>query len=115
MADRQATVASLRDQVANFVQERDWEQFHTPKDLAAAITIEAAELLEIFLWKQEAEAVDLQHVREELADVLILCMSLANRIDIDVSEAVLHKLESNAKKYPAETIRGKAHKYTHYS
>lgn len=115
MPDDEVFLAELRDLVKTFVHERDWDQFHTPKDLAAAISIESAELLEVFLWKQEVTSDDLPGVREELADILIFCLSLANRLNLDVSDAVLAKLTANAAKYPAETVKGKSHKYTHYS
>jgi|SRR5579863_3567017 len=107
--------------VESFVQRRDWQQFHNPKDLASAIAIEAAELMELFLWKSPAEVADLAGatqpagpLREELADILILCCCLANRLNIDVSEAMADKLRLNDAKYPADVVRGRADKYTHY-
>jgi NTP pyrophosphatase (non-canonical NTP hydrolase) len=115
LSDARATVEALKRRVLEFVRERDWEQFHMPKDLAAAIAIEAAELQEIFLWKQDPMPNDVTRVREELADIFILSFSLANRLDIDVSEAVEAKLEVNASKYPREVAKGKADKYTQYS
>ena len=121
MQDAEITLHDLRLRVGQFVRERDWEQFHSPKDLAAAIAIEAAELQEIFLWMGAEEAAaaiaqpeTLQRTREELADVLILCLSLANRLQIEVGDVVIEKLRANAEKYPAERARGSARKYTAY-
>ena len=121
MPDAESTLHDLREHVRHFVRERDWEQFHNPKDLAAAIAIEAAELMEVFLWMSPGEVDEAlqqtetrQRVREELADVLILCLSLANRLEIDVADAVIGKLQTNAEKYPAVIVRGNAKKYTQY-
>jgi NTP pyrophosphatase (non-canonical NTP hydrolase) len=121
MADRETSIGALRDRVAAFVQARGWETFHAPKDLASAIAIEAAELMEVFLWKdtQEVEVAahqpdTRQRIEEELADVIILCLSFANRLEIDVSDAVASKVAGNEAKYPADVVRGRAHKYTYY-
>lgn len=121
MPDAETTLLSLRRRVATFVRERDWEQFHNAKDLAAAIAIEAAELMELLLWKapEQVDAVARdtlarQRLEDELADVLILCLSLANRLEIDVSDAVSRKMASNAAKYPPDLARGRADKYTSY-
>jgi NTP pyrophosphatase (non-canonical NTP hydrolase) len=94
----------------NFRNERDWAQFHNPKDLALAINVEAAELLELFLWKNENEA-DLDRVREELADVFAFAFLMAERYQFDVSEIVLEKIQKNAEKYPVEKAKGSATKY----
>lgn len=121
MPDADITLLSLRRRVVAFVRERDWEQFHNAKDLAAAIAIEAAEMMELFLWKtpEQVDAVgrqplSRQRLEEELADVLILCLSLANRLEVDVSDAVSRKMAANAAKYPADLARGRADKYTSY-
>ncbi|HEX6509480.1 MAG TPA: MazG-like family protein [Chloroflexota bacterium] len=121
MPDSDMTLLALRRRIRAFVQAREWESFHNPKDLAAAIAIEAAELMELFLWKDPQEvdqAVGQQESRgrieEELADIVILCLSLANRLEIDVADAVTAKVASNEVRYPTELARGKAHKYTHY-
>lgn len=90
------------------VAERDWEQFHTPENLAKSISIEAAELLECFQWSEDA---DLRQVREELADVLTYCMLLASKYDLDINEIVLDKLEKTAAKYPIEKSKGRSEKY----
>jgi NTP pyrophosphatase (non-canonical NTP hydrolase) len=121
MPDRETTLHDLREQVRAFVREREWEQFHSVKELAAAIAIEAAELMEPLLWMRPEEAEQALdrpatrgQVEEELADVLILCVSLANALDVDISQIVATKLRANAEKYPAEVVRGSARKYTHY-
>ena len=108
-------MSELASEVEHFVKERKWEKYHNPKDLAEGICVEASELLEIFLWrdpKEAAELIDdpikLKEVEEEVADVMIYCLSLANSIQIDLAEAILHKLELNKKKYPAEEYCGKA-------
>lgn len=91
-----------------FVAERDWEQFHTPENLAKSISIEAAELLECYQWDSKA---DEEAVREELADVLTYCLLLADKYGFDINEIVLEKLEKTGAKYPVEKARGKSEKY----
>jgi NTP pyrophosphatase (non-canonical NTP hydrolase) len=95
----------------SFRNERDWEQFHNPKDLALAINVEAGELLEQFLWKNEDEA-DAEKVREELADVLAFCFLLADKYDFDLKQIILEKIEKNRLKYPVEKAKGSSKKYT---
>ena len=113
MADDATTVSALRDRVAAFVRERDWEKYHRPANLAKAISVEAAELLELFQWKTD-EDVDLRDAKfrealeDELADVLVYCLSAANAAGIDLSDAVLRKLERNEARYPADEWRGRA-------
>ena len=94
-----------------FRNERDWEQFHNPKDLAIAISIEANELLELFLWKS-AEAANREKVKEELADILSFAFLLAQKEGLDVKEIVLQKIKANAEKYPVNKAKGTAKKYT---
>jgi dCTP diphosphatase len=115
VTDERTTLADLRRRVAEFIAARDWEQFHTPKNLSASIAIEAAELLERFQWlTDEQAAVALQDeeklaaVAEEMADVFIYLLSLANTLDVDVSEAVLGKLERNEGRFPADEWRRRA-------
>jgi NTP pyrophosphatase (non-canonical NTP hydrolase) len=98
----------------SFRDERDWKQFHDPKNLATAISIEAAELNELFLWKSiaESENVDANKVKEELADVLAFALLLAERYGFDVKEIVLEKIKKNGEKYPVEKAKGNASKYT---
>jgi NTP pyrophosphatase (non-canonical NTP hydrolase) len=96
-----------------FRDERDWAQFHDSKNLALALSIEAAELNELFLWKKddEAEQVDKQRLREELADVFAYAIMLAGRHGLDVPEIVKEKIEQNAKKYPVDQAKGNSVKY----
>lgn len=113
MPDTSATVAQLRDRVAAFVHERDWEKYHIPRDIAISLSIEAAEMLELFQWRSDDEVdVDDPAFREaledELADVFVYCLSLANAIKCDLSEVTLRKLAKNARRYPAEEWRGRA-------
>lgn len=96
-----------------FRDERDWGQFHDSKNLALALSIEAAELNELFLWKNESESevVDRQRLREELADVFAYAIMLAGRHDLDVSDIVKEKIKKNAKKYPVQDSKGSSRKY----
>ena len=114
MKDSETTLGELRALVAQFVRERDWEQFHDPKNLAMSIAIEAAELMEHFQWDRNDqipglfdEAGKREEVEEELADVICYCLSLANHLEIDLSEAVEKKMIKNASKYPGEEYRGR--------
>ena len=93
-----------------FRNERDWEQFHNPKDLALAINVEAGELLELFLWKK-AEDANLEKVKEELADVFAFAFLMAEKYNFDVKEIVLEKIRKNGEKYPADKAKGTAKKY----
>lgn len=107
---------SLRKSLADFAAERDWTQFHTPKNLAMALSVEAAELLEHFQWLTEAQSQSLPDstkaaVAHEMADVLLYLIRLSDRLDIDLLAAAKEKMVLNAKKYPAEKARGKAKKY----
>ena len=109
-------LTQLRDALRQFAAERDWDQFHSPKNLAAALAVEAAELLEPFQWLSEDEsrnlpAPDLARVREELADVLNYLVRLADKLDVDLLEAARDKISKNALKYPVEKARGSARKY----
>jgi len=101
----------LTSALLKFRDERDWAQFHNPKDLALALNIEAGELLETFLWKS-AEQADIEQVKEELADVLAFALLLAERYDFDVKQIVLDKIAKNALKYPVEKSKGIAKKYS---
>ena len=99
---------SLREELAAFVAERDWGQFHTPENLAKSIAIEASELLECFQWSADADA---DRVRGELADVLTYCIQLADRIGADPDQLVREKLAVTRAKYPADKARGRSTKY----
>jgi dCTP diphosphatase len=110
-------IGELRQRLRQFAAERDWEQFHTPKNLAIALSVEAGELLEHFQWltpEQEAQlsAEQLGRVRLEMADVLLYLVRLADRLDVDLVGAAMDKLAINAKKYPVELAKGNAKKYT---
>ncbi|EKU83389.1 NTP pyrophosphatase (non-canonical NTP hydrolase) [Massilia sp. UYP32] len=112
-------LARLRDLVRVFVDERDWDQFHTPKNLASALSVEAAELLEHFQWLQtgraeELGAAKLKEVRHEMADVLVYLVRLADKLDVDLFQAVEEKMVLNRAKYPAELVRGDMRKYDEY-
>lgn len=102
------------NKIISFRNERDWEQFHNPKDLAISLALEASELLENFQWKSSDEALDtnFENIQDELADVLIYALMLANDLKIDVTAAILNKLEKNEKKYPVAKFKGLSKKYT---
>ena len=100
----------LSDKLADFSRERDWDQFHNAKDLALALGIEAAELNALFLWKQ-AEEVDIEKLKEELADVFCYGLMIARKFDLDIQEIVSDKIALNAVKYPIDKARGTAKKY----
>ena len=97
-------------ELIKFRNERDWEQFHNPKDLALAINIEAGELLELFLWKNAADA-NKEKVKEELADILSFAFLLADKYGFDVKQIILDKIKLNAEKYPIDKAKGTAKKY----
>lgn len=100
----------LRKAIVKFTQERDWDQFHNGKDLALALSIEAAELNEAFLWKDPKD-VNVEKVKEELADVFNYAIQIADKYNLDVKQIVLDKLKKNAEKYPVEKAYGSAKKY----
>ena len=104
-------IAELQKRILNFRDARNWAQYHNPKDLAICLSVEAAELLELFLWKQPSEPPK-ERVAEELADVLYSVLLLAKECEIDLYKAVLHKLELNEAKYPVEKSTGSNKKYT---
>lgn len=114
MPDHTTTVATLREAMRAFVRERDWEQFHSPKNLAMALAAEAAELMEHFLWMENAESravagdqKRMAEVADEIADVLGVCLALCNALDLDLSDIFLSKMSRNVLKYPADKARGK--------
>ena len=98
------------DRIRKFTQDRDWDQFHSAANLAKSISIEAAELLECFQWSDTQY--DLEHVKEELADVIVYCQNMLDRLGLDADEIVMSKMEKNEAKYPVEKARGSAAKYT---
>lgn len=103
-------ISAILTRLREFVRERDWEQFHNPKDLAIAVSIEANELLEHFLWK-DADRVTREQVAHEIADVLIYCFMLCGKLDIDIIEAMNRKIDENGIKYPVGKAYGNAKKY----
>ena len=110
-------LARLRDSLRQFAAERDWDQFHSPKNLAMALAVEAAELLERFQWMTEEDSkrlppAELARVREEMADVLNYLVRLADKLDVDLLEAARDKVALNAQKYPVEKSRGNSKKYS---
>ena len=112
-------LTALRDLIRQFTAERDWDQFHTPKNLAAALCVEAAELLEPFQWlmsgaTHELDAAKRDHIRHEMADVLVYLIRLADKLEVDLAAAVIEKIALNRAKYPADKVRGDARKYTEY-
>jgi dCTP diphosphatase len=117
--DSQDPIEGLRDKLRQFAAERDWDQFHSPKNLAMALSVEAAELLEHFQWLSDAESAALVpekrvKIREELADVLLYLIRLADKLDIDLATAAADKLTVNAQKYPVQKARGSSKKYTEF-
>jgi dCTP diphosphatase len=109
----------LRARLRAFAQARDWDQFHSPKNLAMALVVEAAELVEQFQWLTEAESAALPPekraaVGDELADVLVYVVRIADRLDIDLLAAVAAKMARNEAKYPPDRVKGSARKYTEY-
>ncbi len=118
-SDKTTTISELREKVKDFIHERDWAKYHNPKDIAVSITIEVGELLEIFQWVKENELDEmvgnpkkLVELEEELADIIIYCLSLANVLNIDVSKAVTEKIDKNNEKYPIDKVKGHYKKYT---
>ena len=111
MDDSSTTIQQLKDEITKFADERDWEQFHTPKNLCMSIAIEAAELMEHFQWTRPEEVAGFDdakklEVQEELADVVAYCIAFANTMDIDIAQAFKHKMVRNREKYPAEEFKG---------
>jgi dCTP diphosphatase len=113
----QDSLQELRNALRQFATDRDWDQFHSPKNLAIALNVEAAELLEHFQWVSEAESAVIPpatqaKVREELADVFLYLIRLADKLDVDLTIAAAEKIQINAAKYPIEKARGSSKKYT---
>ncbi len=116
-ASSRPTIASLRTRQRRFAEARDWPQFHTPKNLAMALSVEAAELLECFQWLTPEQSTqlsrrDLHAVEEEIADVLLYLLRLSDVLDIDLLQAAQRKMAVNARKYPIARSRGSARKYS---
>lgn len=120
MQSKGPDLEKLRDMLRAFVLERDWDQFHSPKNLATALSVEAAELLEPFQWLATGDGDELTEsaraaVRLEMADVLAYLLLLADRMKVDLCQALAEKIALNAEKYPANEVRGSARKYTAYN
>ena len=114
MSDKQTTIFQLKSLIDSFVDERDWKQFHSPKNLSMSISIESSELMELFQWlsleeaKEVMKAGDIRdNAIDEIADVLIYAIAFCIRNNIDISGAIKQKMEKNAKKYPAEKFKGR--------
>lgn len=113
------SLQTIRSRIQAFVEERDWQQFHSPKNLAMAMIVEAAELVEHFQWMTEQESRALtaekkELVGQELADTFVYLLRIADVLEIDLIDAATRKLDINAKKYPVEKARGRNDKYTEY-
>ena len=104
---RQETI----DRIRKFTEDRDWDQFHSPANLAKSISIEANELLECFQWSDTD--FDVEHVKEELADVMVYCQNMLDKLELDADEIINNKMDKNEAKYPVEKARGNAAKYDH--
>ncbi|WP_144466163.1 nucleotide pyrophosphohydrolase [Bacillus sp. FDAARGOS_235] len=104
---------NISEKILKFLDDRDWKQFHNAKDLAISLSLEASELLENFQWKSSEEAAEknLENIKDELADVLIYSILLADQIDVDIEKLILNKIEKNEKKYPVEKAYGSNKKY----
>jgi NTP pyrophosphatase (non-canonical NTP hydrolase) len=112
-------LTQMRDMLREFVRERDWSRFHSPKNLAAALSVEASELLEPFTWldsgaRTELDEARLRAIRHEMADVLAYLVMLADALDVDLHRALIEKMALNRAKYPAHKVKGDARKYTEY-
>jgi NTP pyrophosphatase (non-canonical NTP hydrolase) len=103
-------IKNITNTLLKFRNERDWEQFHNPKDLSIALSIETSELLELFLWKNHEDA-NIDKIKEELADVFAYAFLIAEKFNFNVEEIVLEKIKKNATKYPIEKSKGKSDKY----
>ena len=111
MISQNSDIKEITDKIAQFTKDRDWDQFHNGKDLALALSIEAAELNEAFLWKR-SEDVHIDKIKEELADILNYAFLIADKYNLDIKKIILEKLEKNAEKYPVDKSKGNAKKYT---
>ena len=111
MTSKESDIKDIMEQIVQFTIDGDWDQFHNGKDLALALSIEASELNEAFLWKRP-EDVNVDKVKEELADIMNYAFLIADKYNLDIKEIILSKLAQNAKKYPIDKSKGNAQKYT---
>lgn len=114
-------IKELQKKLKKFLHERDWDKFHNARDLAISICLESSELLEVFQWKDHISTNELvkdekllNKIKEELADVLIYCLSLGNNLNLDIKQIILDKIKRNEEKYPSDKVKGSAKKYTEY-
>jgi len=114
-------IEKLKEKIAHFAQERDWQQFHNPKNLAMALTVESSELMEIFQWLNLEEAAKICddpnkkiEIEDELSDILVYVVRLAGVLNVNLPNAIEKKMKKNALKYPAELVKGSAKKYSEY-
>lgn len=115
-ANEVLNVGELQKMFSDFANERDWEQFHSPKNISMALTVESSELMEIFQWMKEEESRSpdekaLGKIKDEVADILLYTLRMADLLNINLEEAVKNKMEQNARKYPADKARGNSKKY----
>lgn len=116
--DAETTLSDLKEAVLEFVRDRDWERFHSPKNLAMALAAESGELMEHFLWdtpEASHQRAEKEEVADELADIVIYAIEFANITGIDLSSAIVAKMRKNAEKYPIEKARGNSRKYTEFT
>ncbi|MFC1972471.1 nucleotide pyrophosphohydrolase [Chloroflexota bacterium] len=108
ISDRETSIEQLKARVQGFVDEREWQKYHKPKNLAMSIAIEASELMELFQWDNESDTIPeekLLSLGDELADIMVYCLSMANTVNIDVSQAIMTKIAKNEHKYPVEQFK----------
>ncbi|MGA1820790.1 MAG: nucleotide pyrophosphohydrolase [Thermoplasmatota archaeon] len=110
-SDEEMTLGDFKEAISRFVAERDWDRYHRPKDVAMALSIEAGELMELYLWDREPAREELE---DELGDILFFLVDMSIREDIDLTEAFRRKMEKNEHKYPADLVRGRDQKYDRY-
>lgn len=121
MSNPKITLQEIKARIKQFIKERDWEQYHSPKNLSMSIAIEAAELMEHFQWLTIEQSKKLlkdkkkrQGIEDELADIAIYILDFCNLFNINIEESIARKLDKSARKYPTHIVKGKIHKYTHY-
>jgi NTP pyrophosphatase (non-canonical NTP hydrolase) len=118
--DKSTTFQEVKDDIVQFIDEREWKNFQEPKEVAISLSLEAGELLENFQWVNtpieeiKADPKKMEDISDELADVIIYAMQLSNAFGLQLSECIRQKMEKNRKKYPANLVKGKHHKYTYY-
>ena len=113
-------IDEIRAKLAQFAKDRDWDQFHSPKNLSMALSVEVSELMEHFQWLTEQQSKELngeviEVISQEIADVQIYLLMLAEKLNINIFDSVVDKIEKNEAKYPAEKVKGKSQKYSHYT